>query len=297
MTGTPLVSVVVATYNMARYLPAAIESVLAQTYRHFELHVIDDGSTDATASVRETFAGVPRVKWHRQRNAGQARAKNAGIRASRGALVAFLDADDLWRPRKLEEQAAVFAQHPRVGVVYSPVEYIDAAGRLTGARSEPPRPHTRVVRDLFRDNFIPFPTAMVRRSCLERAGLFDESLRMSIDWDLWLRLAVDYEFAGLPEPLALYRVWDGQMSRDVHTRFECTRLVMQRFLRAHADVLERDEIAAAWAHTYTRQGRRLAAAGHSREAARWLVAALGYRPSSLFAWKSLLRVAVGGHSS
>jgi glycosyltransferase involved in cell wall biosynthesis len=292
MTSTPLVSVVIATYNMSRYLPLAVESVLAQTYPHLELHIVDDGSTDGTVAVLERFASVPRVTCHRHPNGGQARAKNAGIRASAGDIVAFLDADDIWLPDKLAQQVPVLWQSPTTGVVYSPVEYIDAEGHRLPSAPDGAHPRGRIAPYLFLDNCIPFPTAIVRRRCLDEVGLFDESLRMSIDWDLWLRIAVDHDFEYLPRATALYRIWGGQMSHDAGTRFDCTRKVMVRFLEKHPGLLAPGVVAEAWAHTFTRYARRLTGAGRRQEAFGLLLDALRRRPLSVFAWKSLARLAL-----
>src|SRR3954469_14607922 len=119
MSSSPLVSVVIATYNTARYLPLAIRSALAQTYAPLEIHVVDDGSTDRTQEVLQEFRRDRRIIVHQQPNRGQAAAKNRGIAASRGSLVAFLDADDLWHADKLATQVPLLLADPRAGVIYS----------------------------------------------------------------------------------------------------------------------------------------------------------------------------------
>src|SRR5690606_14244810 len=115
--GGPTVSVVVATYNMGQFISDCLESILAQTYGDFDVHVIDDGSMDDTERCVRKFLADPRVHYHKQANAGQTRAKNVGIRRSAGRFVAFCDADDMWKPRKLEAQMPLFDDRG-VAVVY-----------------------------------------------------------------------------------------------------------------------------------------------------------------------------------
>ncbi|HEV7986677.1 MAG TPA: glycosyltransferase, partial [Steroidobacteraceae bacterium] len=200
-----LVSVVIATYNMGRYLPQAVQSVLAQTYANVEVQIVDDGSSDDTGQVVRLWERDERVRVHRQSNGGQAQARNRGIALSRGPYVAFLDADDEWLPQKLSRQMPLF-ENPQVGVVYSEYECIDGEGRAL------PKPPTRMYRgrittELLIDNFVSFQTAVVRRECLERHGAFDESVRMGDDYDLWLRLSAHYEFDFVPEATVHYRIW------------------------------------------------------------------------------------------
>jgi glycosyltransferase involved in cell wall biosynthesis len=296
MTTMPLVSVVIATYNMARYLPLAIRSALAQTYSPIEIHVVDDGSTDGTAEALAAFAGESRVIVHTQPNRGQASAKNRGIEASSGDLVAFLDADDLWVPHKLSRQVPVLLAEDRTGVVYSDLSHIDTAGHAIAANKM--TPHSgRITDRLFIDNFITFGSVLVKRECFERHGTFDESLQMGIDWDLWLRISTGYEFIYIDEPLILYRIWDGQMSRNSQTRFECTMRTMRRFLERYPGLLAPSTVHEAWADTYTGQGWRLAAVGRKREAFDHFVGALSQQPTYLSAWKGLVKLAVRGFAT
>ncbi len=286
MTARPLVSVVIATYNMARYLPLAVRSVLGQTYRPVEVHVVDDGSFDDTPRVLAEFAADPRVFCHRQINRGQASAKNLGVRESRGELVAFLDADDVWKPDKLEKQVALLEHRPSAGVVYSDVSCVDQDGRPL---PPPERQYYAgwITDQLFIDNCVNFPTVLVRRQCFSALGGFDESLPMGIDWDLWLRFSTRYEFVFLPEATTYYRIWAGQMSRDADTRFACTLRIMHAFLDRFGDLLREETVAEAWAHTFTGQGRRLTVAGRKREALGYFASALKHRPGYPYAWKSI----------
>jgi glycosyltransferase involved in cell wall biosynthesis len=287
----PAVSVVIATYNMARYLGEAIASVLNQTMADLDVHVVDDGSTDATREVLSQFAADPRLHYHRQDNAGQARAKNRGIELSRGKLIAFCDADDMWRSDKLERQCPLFERAPEVGVVYTRSVRLMENGAQVEEDDSIPHPSGKVTADLFKYNFVPFGTAVVRRSCLERLGAFDERYRMGIDWELWLRLSMQYEFRFLDAVTYVYRVWPGQMSTNWRGRYEHCFRIMQEFQSRHPGAIAPDVVREAWAHSFVQRARaRCLAAGEHRAAILDVARALTYKPAYLHAWKSLARI-------
>src|SRR5688572_15366487 len=176
MTESPLVSVVIPAYNAARFLPRAVESVLNQSYRPLEVTVIDDGSTDDTARVLEPYRGA--IHYLRQPNGGPARARNQGIAQTRGELVAFLDADDLWLPNKLSIQVRSLQDNPRAGVVHSDTFYLDNTTGVQSRRGNPPTDFTGDCYPLmFQRNRITLSTVVVRRECLEQVGGFDERIR------------------------------------------------------------------------------------------------------------------------
>jgi glycosyltransferase involved in cell wall biosynthesis len=283
-----LVSVVIATFNMGRYLPQAVQSVLSQTYTNVEILIIDDGSTDDTAQIIRRWEQDERVRVYRQSNGGQAQARNRGVALSKGRYVAFLDADDEWLSHKLSRQMPLFA-NPQVGVVYSEYECMDGEGRAL------PKPPTRMYRGrvtaaLLIDNFVSFQTAVVRRECLERHGAFDESVRMGDDYDLWLRLSAHYEFDFIPQPTARYRVWSGQMSKNYRRRYESAIRTMQRFLEHNPGLVSTAQIRAAWAHTYTGRGNNTLWQERKRAAAMQdYLRALSFRPHHWPAWRAILR--------
>lgn len=257
---SPLVSVVIATYNMGRYVGKAVRSVLEQTYRNLELHVVDDGSTDDTPRVLDEFESDARFHRYRQENAGQAVARNRGLSRCRGDLVAFLDADDMWPEGRLEKQVPHFTDDPELGVVYGQLQGIDSEGNIL-----PPSEsidHSRwpsgwVTERLFQDNCIPFGSVLVRRECFDRLGGFDESLRMGDDWDLWLRFSTRYKFLYLPEVMLKYRWWEGQMSRNWKGRYEHAERIMDNFVRRFPNALSRAQKARGYAFLYLSRARAL----------------------------------------
>lgn len=250
----PLVSVVVATYNMGQHVGAAVESVMAQTWRNLEIIVVDDGSTDDTMKRLECIRTDPRIKIVAQTNRGQPKAKNAGIAAAKGAFIAFCDADDMWLPEKLALQMPLFVDRPRIGVVYSLAVTLHSDG-TRGLLSGPQYLRGNVLEAMFLRNIVPFGTAVIRRECLDHAGWFDESIPMGIDWDLWLRIALDWEFDFTPEPTYVYRIWDGQMSKNWRGRYEHAFEIMERFLALHPNRLPSRLVATARADTYTNLAR------------------------------------------
>jgi len=280
-----LVSVVTATYNMSRYLAETLDSILAQDYPQLESIVIDDGSTDDTFRVLERYAADPRVRVVRQANAGQTVAKNRGIAEARGEFIAFCDADDTWRRDKLSLQVPRFAD-PRVAVVYADIECVDGEGRLL-PYYDIRHYEGRVTAPMLIDNFVAFPTAVVRGSVLRGLGGFDESLTMSIDYDLWLRISVDHEFAFVPERLANYRVWEGQMSKKTGERLDNFFKLLDRFLGKHPGVVNRRDIDRAYAHAFVTRGYWSACDGRPADAWRDYRSALLRDPLTPRLWRCL----------
>lgn len=212
----PRVSVVIPAFNHARFLPEALESVLEQTFRELEIFVVDDGSTDATPEVVGRYG--PPVRYVRQANAGPAAARNRGVQASNGEFVAFLDADDRWYPGKVAAQVAYLDAHPEAGVVFTKFLVTDEGGRPLYAYPHTFRYGSNAFEALLVWPYGSMNTAMVRRSCLEKAGLFDEDLTGAEDWDLWLRLAPHYGFGYVNVVLATYRQSAGSQSRGEMAR-------------------------------------------------------------------------------
>ncbi|TXG78439.1 MAG: glycosyltransferase [Thermomicrobiales bacterium] len=292
MPSDSLVSVVIASYNMGHYLATALRSALEQTYRDIEVIVIDDGSTDDTGDVVKPFLADARLRYIHQANAGQAHAKNRGIHEARGEFVAFLDADDVWLPTKLERQMPLF-QEEAVGVVFCRSVEIDAQGaelRLLDF----PLYRGAVSGDLLVFNFIGFSTSVVRRRCFERQGGFREDLGMGIDYELWLRLSAHYRFDFVDAPLVRYRIWAGQMSKNFERRYLNGIRIMEDFLAACPDVVEESVKRHAWAYTYTGFADSLSGTeGGSKAAFSHYLRALGYRPTYVPAWKGVVRLLLG----
>ena len=287
-TKAPKVSVVIAAYNYAKYLPYALNSILDQTYQDYELIVVNDGSTDNTQDVLTPYLRHPKVRCYHKPNGGQANAENFGIRQSQGPYVAFLDADDCWSPDKLARQIPILEQSPNIGVVYSDARMIGPSGEDIPF-IPPARFRGHILRHLFGDNFIPFSSSVVRRELLDRHGLFDESLRMSTDYDLWLRLSITTEFDYVPAPLMAYRLGHGQMTSDIQSLTFWASLVEKRFVERSGSLVTRAMIKHRdFGNAYARFRR--CERTDPLEALRCLARMLSLRPSSTIPYKSLARL-------
>ena len=271
----PAVSVVVPAYNAAWCVKKAVDSVLEQDFRDFELLVVDDGSTDQTASVLSGYGEKLRVI--RKANGGLSSARNAGIREARGEFVAFLDADDWWLPGKLSRQVTYLRAHPSVGFVSATSRVEDAAGQLLNvwactACNGPFLPHLFGANG---DVAGSGSAVMARRLLFDQTGGFDESLRSLEDVDMWMRLAAVTGYACIDEPLAVILKRPGSMSRNL----EVMRAASMRVMAKNRHLLPRELQGAYWRRCVAsihgdyakwryREGQRWAA---SREVANMLI--------------------------
>ena len=216
----PLVSVIIPTHNRAALLPRAIRSVLGQTYQHLECIVVDDASSDDTSEVVRQFDDDRLVYLRHQANRGGSASRNTGIAAAQGSLIAFLDDDDEWLPRKLEEQVALMESAPLdVGVVHC-LHYTVTEERNPAQNGGAPAFTGEVYSRLLQGE-CPSSTSLclVRRQCFEVCGGFDETLPSFQDYDLWLRVSQSYCFACVEQPLAiLHRHGGSRISRDMEPR-------------------------------------------------------------------------------
>jgi glycosyltransferase involved in cell wall biosynthesis len=290
-----MVSIVVSCYNYAHYLETCVNSILSQTYTDFEVIIVNDGSTDNTSEVVERWTTEPRIRYIEQANAGQATAKNVGVNHARGDYVAFLDADDYWQPDKLERQMPLF-DDPRVGVVYSRACYVDEDGQDTGftPTSVYLRPRRGEVTDyLIFDNFVLFSSSIVRADCFKRHGLFDESIAMAIDWDLWLRFSKDCRFDFVDDTLLYYRVGHAnQMSRNRELRQQCCDRIMAAFTEHNPGLVSGRTLRLAAAYAAASRGRYFE--NHDRpRALRYHLRSLTHQPFQFPAYKGLIRLLIG----
>lgn len=219
---TPTVSVIIPAYNAARFLPAALASVLAEAGPDVEVLVVDDGSTDETSEVLAGYA--PGVRSLRIPNGGPGRARNAGLAATSGPLVAFLDADDRWVAGSLARRRARLEADARVALAHGLVRYVDADDRpmafdpLAYRACRGQRREGWALRSLFWHNFIHTSTVLVRRAAIEAVGEFDERRGVIEDYDLWLRIAARWPIAFVPDLVAVYRCHAGSLGRGSRTR-------------------------------------------------------------------------------
>jgi glycosyltransferase involved in cell wall biosynthesis len=200
-------------YNAARFLEAAIASVLAQTLHDWELIVVNDGSFDNTEEVVLRVLDS-RVKCLAQTNQGVSAARNAGIHLAQGTYLSFLDADDAWHPEFLERCLAVLSKRPDLAGVYTYYQVMDMHGTLLPQIGGHVVPAEEFREALVEENLFAIHAAVTRTSVVREAGLFDPALACAEDWDLWFRIAEHHQMVGIPEPLAYYRVSEDSASSD-----------------------------------------------------------------------------------
>jgi glycosyltransferase involved in cell wall biosynthesis len=214
----PKVDVIIPSYNTAKYLPMAIESVERQTFHDWKILLVDDGSTDNTEEVAAPFIDRlgSRIKYIRQPNAGLPAARNTAIRSSSSEFLALLDADDVWLPSRLAESLRSFKGHPRAGLSYGMISCITSEGDpidMVDRKQE--HGEGEIAPYIFmRKVQLPCPTITFRRQCVEDVGLFDETMRATEDRDLWFRIALKYEVRFVNEVIAQYRVSVNSMTTD-----------------------------------------------------------------------------------
>ncbi|MGC8559494.1 MAG: glycosyltransferase [Phycisphaerae bacterium] len=226
-----LVSIITPAYNAGAYIVDAIESVLDQTYPFFEMIVVDDGSTDDTAEKVQAIDD-PRIDLIRQANAGVAAARNRAMESAQGTYFAFLDADDLALPQRLEKQLTFLQDHPEVALVGAAAEIWEDStptGRYLRHACDPPE----LAFDMLFENYLVNSTVMVRSRIISRVGGFtlDQSRRHE-DFELWSRICRRHAVANLPDVLVAYRVHPGSICRTENFDANGVRLASENIARA-----------------------------------------------------------------
>jgi glycosyltransferase involved in cell wall biosynthesis len=284
MTSLPKVSVIIPTHNRAHYICEAIDSALAQTYQNVEIVVVDDGSTDDTRAVLKDYED--KIHYYYQENQGVSAALNFGIEMSSGQYLAFLDDDDIWFPKMLEVQVAYLEVHPDVGMVHADMLIMEEGSGDPRPRKRGlsrPIPSGYVFTELIQGNFIMGSTMVVRRSCLDKVGLFDPELRVAEDMDLWLRIAQRFPITYLNRSLGIRRLHGTNISRNPLFMQEWHLRVLKKVLRLNPGVIDEVDrdilhfvIAFKTAYMCFNQGSH-------KEARRYFAKAFRLRP---FHWPS-----------
>lgn len=198
----PLVSIIIPMYNRAHTISDAVNSVMAQTYDNYEVILVDDGSTDNTKEI--ITRDFDAVTYIYQENCGPSVARNTGIKHAKGELIAFLDSDDAWLPFKLEKQLQCLAEQPDLGMIGT--DYFNCDENLGNPIRQAHLKFARTEREeILIRNLWPTPSLLIRRSCFDAVGLFNEEMRFAEDWDMWIRIAQSYPVATINEPLVLIR--------------------------------------------------------------------------------------------
>lgn len=245
-----MISVIIAVYNGEKTIQQTVASVLNQTHADLELIVVDDGSTDATLDVLSEIHD-PRLKVFTYANSGVSANRNRGLTLAKFEYVAFIDADDLWAPIKLELQLKALEEHPEAAVAYCWVDYINADGRCLfkdGRETTNGNVYEKMLAHCFIDSG---SNILVRKSAIEQVGTFDESLSCVEDWDLYLKLAARYPFVCVPLPLVFYRLHPNSLTTKVLMMERCfLRVVDRAFSDAPATLQHLKPKSTARAYEY-----------------------------------------------
>ncbi|NEP19650.1 MAG: glycosyltransferase [Leptolyngbya sp. SIO4C1] len=224
----PLVSVVIPVFNGEQTIEETVRSVLGQTYRHLEVIVINDGSTDQTKAILERFQDQ-RLQVVSYSNAGLSASRNRGIDRAAGDYISFIDADDVWTADKIAAQLAALRHHPSAAIAYSWTDYIDEHSQFLQAGTHISA-SGKVLDKLLTINFIESGSnVLIRRDALRAVGYFDETLKAAEDWDMWLRLAKAYEFIAVPSPQVRYRRTNSMSANVIRQEQECLKVLNRAF--------------------------------------------------------------------
>jgi len=268
----PHFSVVIPAYNASPYIQDCVSSVLAQTDPDFEVLVVDDGSTDDTAAQVKAVTD-PRIRLIQRPNGGLAAARNTGIQAAQGELVAFLDADDRWCPEKLAAHRQALDRHPEASVSYDWAAFIDAQGQRTGlcmAQSQIQLTHEALLLKNYLGNG---STAVVRRAVLEQVGGFNENLKRLVDHELWVRLTYGgHHIQLIPAVLTEYRTHAQSFTADTERMLQGVGVFLDTVATYAPGSVQR-LTPLAWAFTHRWMARAAFVAGdynrardHARQA-------------------------------
>lgn len=212
------VSVIIPTYNRGNMIADAINSVLEQTYKDCEVIVIDDGSTDNTKEIISRYGD--KVRYFYQQRGGAGSARNYGVSVSQGTYLAFLDSDDIWMKNKLEMQMEIIKNNPELILVYSDC-IVTKNGTLVAYYSNWFKPKLgSVYEDLIKGPFIPNLTVVVKKSIVLQVGGFDERLKMSQDYDLYLRVCMKGPVGYVSDQLAEYRLHESNNTKDLYKHLQ-----------------------------------------------------------------------------
>jgi len=277
--GGPLVSVIIPNYNYGRYLGQAVDSVLAQSYPNVEVIVADDGSTDQSSEVLRSYGD--RIRWVQQRRQGVAAARNRGVSESRGELVAFLDADDVWMTQKLERQVARWLASPDLGLIHCGARRIDVSGRTLEVQQDGMEGWISHEMLLFKRCTIVCAgsTALIPRRVFDGVGGFDTRLSTSADWDLCYRVGVRYPAGFVRDPLVAVRMHQTNMHDNIRAMEHDMLLAYGKAFR-DAEVAVRRLRRRSYGNLHMVLGGSFARAGQWRDASRHILKGLWLTPEN-----------------
>lgn len=260
-----LVSVIIPTYNFAKYIGKAIESVMLQTYPFWELIIVDDGSTDDTKQVVANYLSDKRISYYHQENAGQAKAKNTAIEAAIGEYLAVLDADNICTNNRLEVAVGFLSENPSYGLCHSDITSINEQGELISQHNMA-RYSGYAVNELLKDNFIAINTAVMRLGLVKAINGFNETIRRADDYEFCLRFCLDQKIKYIAQKLCLYRVMENQISSDSRGRYISNEAILLNFYTQSATKYPHIKWRRGLSFFYQRKARYLKSINYIQQA-------------------------------
>ena len=292
----PKVSIIIPCYNASATIWETLDSLYEQTFKNFEIVIVNDGSTDESASIIECYTNKfnRRLNLITQTNQGQTVAKNVGIRNSSGQFIAFLDSDDIWAPEKLECQAFLMQSNLDMGLSYTNAYKINEMGVKTDTITASPLYRENCFDRLLLRNNIVASSVMIRREMIDQVGFFDESLEACENWDLWIRIARVAPIDFIDTALTFYRIHQGNMSKNIDKMRRSRLKIIDKHLplqNNNPHLLEQRRNALFFAHmTFAKAHMENT---DLKEARRELLKAARMRPTETICYQLYLKSLLG----
>jgi glycosyltransferase involved in cell wall biosynthesis len=295
MADRPAVSVVIATYNRAKFLPETIESILRQSFHDYELLVVDDGSTDDTQRSLKPYE--TRLRYLYQENRGPSAARNLGVRHAKADWISIQDSDDLCTPSHLQTLWDYVKDHPNCGMVFANGDYL--GGREHNRDTIIPRDKSRQLarravelNDFFEKSILRLQAALISRRAYDSLGGHDESLRICMDLDLGFRLLMNFPVAYLDDVVFSYRKHEGNIGRNEELRLTENIRVIEKLLQQYPSAraqLGDDAVSRRLAYRYYRLAKGRWRRNERRQAREALERAIALQPGvfkyRLYQWQ------------
>ncbi len=248
------VSVIVPAYNKAELTVKTVESILSQDYQNIEIIVVNDGSTDDTEKKLQVFRD--RIKYHKKDNGGACSARNFGISVAEGEYIALIDCDDVYYPNKISKSVQLLDSHPEFGFMHTAAKLIDDSDNIVGYHSYPnSQVKGQISHRLVLDNFINNPTVVIRKECFDKVGLFDESIFMPADWDMWIRLSEEFKAGYIDEPLSAYRITSNYTITHLELNLKEELYVLNKAFERGKIKSTKNLLKKSYAQMYYRMGK------------------------------------------
>ena len=274
------VSVIVPAFNKVGLTVKTVESILNQDYKNIEVIVVDDGSTDNTRTKLQLFGD--KIRYYYKDNGGACSARNFGILKASGDYIALIDCDDIYYPEKISKSVDMLELNPDIGLVHTGVKLIDNHDNIVGYHSFPVNQvEGWIAQRLILQNLVSNPTVVIRRECFDKVGLFDESVFIPADWDMWLRLSEEFKFGYIEEPLSGYRITGNYTISHLELNLKEEIYVLEKTIKRGGFAISNKLKKKCYAILYYRVGLLYGAIGDGIQSREFL------RKAAMFDYKNL----------